>query len=71
MARACRPGTRKHLVERFALNADGGLTYSFELEDSEFLKERVTGTSQWLYRPDVEYVATPCNRDNARRFLTE
>ena len=64
-------GAGKHLVERFALNADGGLTYSFELEDPEYLKERVTGTSQWLYRPDVEYVATPCDRDNARRFLAE
>ncbi len=64
-------GAGKHLVERFALNAEGGLTYSFELEDPEYLKERVTGTSQWLYRPDVEYVATPCDRDNARRFLAE
>jgi hypothetical protein len=64
-------GAGKRLIERFALNADGGLTYSFELEDPEYLKERVTGTSQWLYRPDVEYVATPCDRDNARRFLGE
>jgi hypothetical protein len=64
-------GAAKHLVERFALNAEGGLTYSFELEDPEFLKERVTGSSQWLYRPDVEYAATPCSRDNARRFLSE
>jgi hypothetical protein len=36
-------GARKHLVERFALAADGGLTYSYELEDPEYLKERVTG----------------------------
>jgi hypothetical protein len=61
----------KRLVERFALNDDGGLTYSFELEDTEYLKERMTGTSQWLYRPDVEFVATPCDRDNARRVLAE
>lgn len=61
----------KHLVERFALNADGGLTYSFELEDAEFLKEPVTGTTQWVYRPDVEFTATPCDRDNAKRFLAE
>jgi hypothetical protein len=64
-------GARKHLVERFELNADGGLDYSFELEDAEFLKDRVTGTAEWVYRPDVEYAATPCNRDNARRFLAE
>lgn len=64
-------GARKHLVERFALNAQGGLTYSFEVEDPEFFKEPVSGTAEWLYRPDVEYVATPCTRDNARRFLAE
>jgi hypothetical protein len=64
-------GAGKRLVERFALNAGGGLTYSFELEDPEYLKARVTGTSQWLYRPDVEYVVTPCDRDNAKRFLAE
>jgi hypothetical protein len=64
-------GAAKHLVERFALNAEGGLTYSFEVEDAEYLKERVTGTAQWLYRPDVEYTPTPCSRDNAQRFLAE
>jgi hypothetical protein len=64
-------GARKRLVERFALNAQGGLTYSFEVEDPEFLREPVTGAADWLYRPDVEYVATPCTRDNARRFLAE
>jgi hypothetical protein len=64
-------GAGKHLVERFAVNAEGGLDYSFELEDPEFLKERISGASQWRYRPDVEYVPTPCDRANARRFLTE
>ena len=64
-------GARKHLAERFAVNAQGGLTYSFELEDPEFLKQPVTGTTEWLYRPDVDYVPTPCNPDNARRFLAE
>jgi hypothetical protein len=62
---------RKRLVERFALNAQGGLTYSFEVEDPEYLEEPVSGSADWLYRPDVEYVATPCTRDNARRFLAE
>ncbi len=64
-------GPRKHLVERYALNAQGGITYSFELADPEFLKEPVTGTAQWLHRPDVEYTPTPCNPENARRFLAE
>ena len=62
---------QKRLSERFALNADGGLTYDFEVEDPQYLKERVAGTAQWLYRPDVEYIATPCSRDNAKRFLSE
>ena len=52
-------------------SADGGLTYSFDVEDPQYLKERVSGTAQWLYRPDVEFVATPCSRDNAKRFLSE
>ena len=64
-------GARKHLVERFALAADGGLTYSYELEDPEYLKEKVTGASLWAYRPDVGFVVTPCDPRNARRFLTE
>jgi hypothetical protein len=64
-------GERKHLVERFAVNAQGGLAYSFELEDPEFLKQPLTGATEWLYRPDVDYAPTPCNRENARRFLAE
>ena len=64
-------GPGKHLTERFALNPEGGLTYSFEVEDPEYLKERVSGVSQWVYRPDVEFAATPCDTDNARRFLSE
>jgi hypothetical protein len=64
-------GAGKHLVERFALSAEGALTYSFEVEDAEYLKERVTGTAQWAYRPDAEFTPTPCSRDNAKRFLAE
>jgi len=48
-----------------------GLDYSFELEDPDYLKQPVTGTTQWLYRPDVDYAATPCDRENAKRFLSE
>jgi hypothetical protein len=64
-------GPGKRLIERFALNDQGGLTYSFELEDPEFVKGRVTNTVQWLPRPDVEFEATPCDPANARRFLAE
>jgi len=41
------------------VNAEGGLGYSFELEDPDYLTQQLTGTTTWLYRPDVEYVATP------------
>jgi hypothetical protein len=64
-------GPGKHLIERFALNAEGGLTYTFELEDPEFVQGRLTGTAQWVSRPDVEFVVTPCDPSNARRFLAE
>jgi hypothetical protein len=64
-------GPGKRLVERFALNAEGGLTYSFELEDPEFVQGRVTGTALWMSRPDVEFEVTPCDPSNARRFLAE
>ena len=53
------------------MNAQGGLTYSFELEDPEFLKQTLTGATEWLYRPDVDYLPTPCDRENAQRFLAE
>jgi hypothetical protein len=39
-----------------------------ELEDPEYLTQPVTGEVQWPYRPDLEYVALPCDLDNARRF---
>jgi hypothetical protein len=62
-------GPGKHLVERLELNEEGThLTYSFELEDPEYLTQPVTGEVQWSYRPDLEYVALPCDLDNARRF---
>jgi len=64
-------GSQKHLVERFTLTPEGGLTYSFVLEDPEYLTAPVTGSSQWSYRPEVPFAATPCSPDNARRFLAE
>jgi hypothetical protein len=64
-------GAGKHLVERFALNSAGGLTYAFELEDPEYVQGRLTGTAEWLSRPDVEFTVTPCDPANARRFLAE
>ena len=64
-------GAGKRLIERFELNAEGGLTYTFALEDPEFVKVRMTSTAQWVSRPDAEFEVTPCDRTNARRFLAE
>jgi hypothetical protein len=62
-------GAQKHLVERLTLHEDGKrLNYAFELTDSEFLAETVTGEIEWGYRPDLEFVREPCELDNARQF---
>jgi hypothetical protein len=67
------PSSRaKHLVERFELAPDGAaLTYTYVLEDPEYLTEPVRGLSPWAYRPDVTYAPIECNLENARRFLGE
>ena len=63
-------GPQKHLVERFALAADGrSLLYRFELRDPQFLAHAVTGEVTWAYRPDLVLSALPCSLDNARHFL--
>jgi len=65
-------GTGKRIVERFQLAADGSsLTYGFELEDPEYLTAPVTGTSEWVYRPDVEFTPAECDIDSARRFIDD
>jgi len=62
----------KHLVERFQLRPDRTrLTYSYELEDPEYLTKPVTGSVEWVYRPDLKYVGYKCDRDVAQRFLAK
>ena len=62
----------KHLTERFELAPNGeSLTYSFELEDPQYLTRPVTGSVEWAYRPDLTYSALPCDPENARRFVEE
>ncbi len=62
-------GEQKHLVERLVLNEEGSrLTYSYELEDPEYLVGKVTDQIEWTYRPDLEYVNLPCDVENARKF---
>jgi hypothetical protein len=63
-------GTGKHLTERFALSEDGTtLNYSFTVEDPQFLTAPVSGSSQWTYRPDLEFELSVCDPESARRFL--
>jgi Family of unknown function (DUF6152) len=63
---------RKRVSERFELSADQtGLTYSYVLEDPEYLSAPVTGSVEWAYRPDLTYTAYGCDRDNAKRFRAE
>ena len=63
---------QKHLIERFEVAEDGtGITYSFVLEDPEYLLEPVTGQSRWDYRPDLEPDDVACDLESAGRYLTE
>ena len=60
----------KHLVERFALDADGqSLTYSFELIDPIYLAEPLIGEMRWLYRPNVDFELVPCDPGATKSFL--
>ena len=63
-------GSMKHVVERFELMPGGStLTYSFTLDDREYLTTAVQSMSSWAYRPDIAFAPMECNLDNARRFL--
>jgi len=63
-------GSRKHVTERFELAPDRtSLIYSYVLDDPEYLSEPITGSMNWTYRPDLQYLAQPCDLENARRYL--
>lgn len=60
----------KHLLERFALEADGqSLIYRFELTDPVYLAEPLTRELRWLYRPNVDFKPVPCDPDATQFFL--
>jgi hypothetical protein len=62
--------TEKHLVERFALNADGqSLFYSFQLTDPVYLAAPLRGELRWLYRPNLDVELVPCDPEATRSFL--
>jgi len=71
-ARGIRSGAEKHLVERFSLDPGRtSLTYSFVLEDPEYLAEPVRGELQSAYRPDLDFRPVPCDIDTAGRFTSD
>ncbi len=62
-------GPQKHLIERFTLNQDGNtLTYQIELTDPEYLASPLIAETEWVYRPDLEFIIDDCNLESARRF---
>ncbi|MBV56954.1 MAG: hypothetical protein CMQ12_10330 [Gammaproteobacteria bacterium] len=62
-------GAGKHRIEKLAFDDDGShLTYSYKLEDTEYLATPVTDEIEWAYRPDFEYSELPYDLEIARRF---
>ncbi len=65
-------GVSKHVTERLRLSDDGKrIEYAFVLEDPEFLSEPVHGEGIWDYRPDLVALPNACDREVARRFLSD
>jgi hypothetical protein len=63
-------GPQKHIAERLTLSEDRtALLYEFELQDPDYLREPVTGSARWNYRPDLEPAAGECDLEAAQRFL--
>lgn len=70
IATGLRSSVGKHTIEKIRLNDDGlSFSYSVEVEDPEILKEPVSGSMLYHYRPDLEYAETACSLESARRFL--
>jgi len=65
-------GAGKHLVERFALAADGkSLHYEFMWNDAQFLAETFSGSAELDYRPDLQPAGIACDLGVAERFFRE
>ncbi len=63
---------QKHLVERFSLADDGSnLSYSYVMEDPDYLAAPVSGAASWDYRPDLTPDDVPCDLESAGRYLNE
>ena len=63
---------RKHLVERFTLDADRRhLDYDVTVEDPVYLTAAAHYAARWEYAPDLEPSGVPCDPEVARRFLSD
>jgi hypothetical protein len=61
---------RKHIVERFKLDADRRhLDYEITIDDPKYLTESARHTARWEYAPDLESSGVPCDVEIARRYL--
>jgi hypothetical protein len=63
---------RKHLVERFKLDADRRhLDYEITVEDPVYLTQPASHTARWEYSPELEPSGVPCDVEVARRYLKD
>jgi hypothetical protein len=63
-------GIQRHLTERFTLGKDGkSMSYSYVLQDAEFLAGAVSGGAEMSYRPDMQLAEVECDQALAQRFL--
>ena len=65
-------GADKHVLERYALSADGTrIVIDFTLEDPEFLAEPFSGTLVWHHAPHLDFSPFGCDSGQATRFMRE
>jgi hypothetical protein len=65
-------GNGKHLVESFALSADGkGMVYSGTMADPEFLAVAASWSGTWQYRPEMQRSNEMCDLTTAQKFLDD
>ena len=65
-------GPRKHLIERLQLDPGGStLTYTFTLEDPDYLVAPMSGSMKWRYTPQLKYSPVKCSLATARRYLDD
>lgn len=63
-------GGRTRLVERFELTGNRKqLTYTYAVENPEYLSEPFSMSAEWAYRPDMEIPRLECDPEIAGRFL--